>query len=132
MKRKRGFTLIEIIITLSIVVAVALLMYTFFGQGFSLYQKESESADEQMNLRQVMSDITNITRLTDASEISVSGGALTVGTNVYKLENGSVLRNGTAIAGDISIFSVNISENMLSIRLVNNQGTELSTSLSLK
>jgi len=131
MKRNRGFTLIEVILVSALVVAAALLMYSFFGQGFSLYSAETASADEQMNLRQAMSDITNVVRITDPANISVSDGVLTVGTRKYKLENGCIMRNSATIADGVSVFDVSISNSILKIRIVNKKGTEIKTSLSL-
>jgi prepilin-type N-terminal cleavage/methylation domain-containing protein len=130
-KRNRGFTLVEVILVAALVAVATLLMYSFIGQGFSLYGAEAESADDQMNMRQAMSDITNIVRLTDPSAISVSNGVLTVDDRKYKLENGSILRNGGAIANRISVFDVSISSNILVIRIVNSNGTEIKSSLSL-
>ena len=131
MNRTRGLTLIEVIVGLALIVAAAMLMYSFFGQGFSLYTAETASADDQMNMRQAMSDITNIVRITDASQISVSSGVLTVGTRKYSLSGGNILRDSSVIARKINTFSVSISNNMLDIRIVNTNGTAIETSLSL-
>jgi prepilin-type N-terminal cleavage/methylation domain-containing protein len=131
MKKNRGFTLIEVLLVSALVVVAALLMYSFLGQGFSLYTVEAASADEQMNLRQTMSEITNLARVTDAANISVSSGVLTVGSKAYKLQNGQILRNGGAIANNISTFEASVSGGMLKIRIVNSKGTELKTSLAL-
>ena len=128
---KRGLTLIEVIVAVALVAVAALLMYSFFGQGFSLYTKGTESADEQMNLRQPMSDITNKVRVTKADNIAVSGGVLSVGSVDYSLKNGSILRGDAVIATAISTFDVSINSGMMSIRIVNEKGTALETSLSL-
>ena len=127
----RGFTLIEVLLALTLVAAAAMLMYSFFGQGFSLYTRESESADEQASLRMAMSDITNIVRVTDTTKISVSNGALTVDSRTYKLSGGKILRNGTAIASNISTFTVAKSTELLSIKIVSNKGSTIETSLSM-
>ncbi len=127
----RGFTLIEVLLACALVAAAALLMYSFFGQGFSLYTLESESADEQASLRMVMSDITNIVRVTDTTKISVSNGVLTVDSRTYKLSGGKILRNGTAIASNISTFTVTKSTELLSIKIVSNKKSTIETSLSM-
>lgn len=132
MKDKKGFSLIEVLIVVSLVAVAALLMYSFFGQGFSLYAAESKSADEQAALRQVLSDITNKARVTPGPQITVSSGTLKVGSFTYKLDGGSIKRNGTAIARGISSFTVNkTAENILEIKLVNASGKSISTSVSL-
>lgn len=131
-KKNRGFTLIEVLLACSLVAAAALLMYSFFGQGFSLYTLESESADEQASLRMVMSDITNIVRVTtDTTKISVANGVLTVDSRTYKLSGGKILRNGTAIASNISTFTVTKSADLLSVKIVSNKGSTVETSLSM-
>lgn len=131
MKNRKGFTLIEMLIVVALVGAVSLLMYSFFGQGFSLYAAESKSADEQTSLRQVLSDITNKSRLTKADEITANAGILTVGTYVYKLDGGKITRNGAAIASGITSFSVNKTGDLLEIGLKSASGKSISTSVSL-
>ena len=131
MKDKRGFTLIEIIIVVMLIAVVGLLMYSFFGQGFRLYTVESESADKQMNLRQVMSDITNRARLADPAAVTYTSGVLNVGTYAYMLSNGQVKRNDTVLANDVAAFNISINTGILGITMVNTSGTSLSTSISL-
>ena len=133
MKNKRGFTLIEVLVTITLVLAVSALMYTFIGQGLSLYTRESQSAAEQDNLRQVLSDITNRVRLADASEISVAEGRLTVKYTTYSYDstNKSILRDGSAMASDIDDFTVTLNGSLLQISVTSTAGTVVSTSLSL-
>lgn len=130
-KSNRGFTLIEVLLAVTLVAAAALLMYSFFGQGFSLYTLQSESADEQASLRQTMSEITNVVRVTDASKISVSNGVLSIDDKAYRLSGTKILRNGTAIASNISTFTVTRSNELLWIKIVSNKGTAIETSLSM-
>ena len=130
-QRKRGFTLLEVVITVALVSVTALLMFTFFGQGFNLYTKESDSADEQMNLRNVVSDITNKVRLTEPDNITCESGVLTVDTDTYALLGDEIIRNDTAIANGIAAFNVSIQSDILSIEVVNTSGTGIATSLSL-
>lgn len=130
MSGKKGFTLIEMLIVIALLAAVSLLMYSFFGQGLHLYAAESESADEQLNLRQALSDITNRARLAGPENITYDSGALTVGSYVYTLDGGSIKRNGTAIANGISAFNVSIYTGYVQIEVVNASGKALSTSLS--
>lgn len=130
-KHNSGFTLIEVLVVASLVAVVALLMYSFFGQGFSLYSVQSQSADEQMGLRQTLSEITNRARLADDGEVSVAAGVLTVGSDTYELLGGRILRNGSAIASDIAAFDIAIENGMLRVRIVSGKGTRLDTSLSL-
>ena len=127
--RNGGFTLIEVILAFMLVAAAALLMYSFFGQGFLPYTLESESADEQMNLRQAMSEITNVVRVTSADKISVSNGQLKVDDRTYKQTGSQILRNGTAIANQVSTFTVTLSSGLLRVKIVNTKGTAIETSL---
>jgi len=134
MKRngKSGYTLIEVLLVAALVGVAALLMYSFFGQGFALYGMETASAEEQANLRQAMSDITNAARITDPDDISVSGGVLTVGDSQYKLSGGAIRKNGAVIANGITVFDAQFTgDGLLTIRIVNQNGTELKTSVSL-
>lgn len=131
MKYKKGFTLIEMLIVIALIAAVSILMYSFFGQGFNLYAVESKSAEEQTNLRNALSDITNRARLTKPSDINYDSGILNIGADAYTLDGSSMKRNGTAIASGISVFNVVTNSGFIEIELVNASGKKLSTSLSL-
>lgn len=131
MKDRRGFTLIEVIITLAVMGAVGLLAFSLFGQGFKLYTAESESAELQEDMRLVLSEITNKVRLTDETGISVSENKLTVDDYVYSFDGTRIIRNSSEIATSIAVFDVSITNSLLEIRIVNNKGTELSTSIYL-
>lgn len=134
MKSRRGFTLIETLLTLALIVVVGALMYSFFGQGLHLYTMETETAEEQANMRQVLSDITNRTRLTDPTAITYADGVLSIGTASYTYDsaNQQILRNGTALATGVSAFSVSLSEQLLEISVTSTAGSVVSTSLSLR
>jgi prepilin-type N-terminal cleavage/methylation domain-containing protein len=132
MRNKKGFTLVEMILVVSLLAVSALLMYSFFGQGLKLFTYESASADRQMNMREVLSDITNKARLTDSSDITCSSGTLNVGSYAYTLNSGKIKRNGTVISTGISTFTTSINESgILEITVVDTAGTSLTTSISL-
>ena len=133
MKNRRGFTLVEMLVTLAILVVVTALMFTFFGQGLSLYTMESESAQEQTSLREVLSDITNRARLTDPAEITYSGEVLNVGGTTYSFDSVSqaILRDSGIMATGISSFTVLLESELLQISITSTAGTVVSTSLSL-
>ena len=59
MRKRKGFTILEVIITLAVLGVIGLMAFTLFGQGFNLYRAETESADLQDEMRLVLSDITN-------------------------------------------------------------------------
>ncbi len=129
----KGFTLIELLVTIAILAVAAGLMFTLFGQGLSLYTIETESADEQQSLRQILSEITNSARIADVDSIDVNDNALTIGSNVYSHSGQNVLKNGTPIADRIVSFEVSLddSTSLLSITVSNTKGANLQTSLTL-
>lgn len=131
MRRKKGYTFIEVIIVVALLSAVSILLYTILGQGFKLFASQSESASELLNLRQAMSDITNKARLTDPDSISYASGVLYVGSNSYSFANQSIKRNGAVIASGIDSFEVSIGEGILNITIVNLSGKRIWTSISL-
>jgi prepilin-type N-terminal cleavage/methylation domain len=133
MKNRRGFTLIELLLALSLITVAALLMYSFFGQGLSLYTMETEMAGEQDSLRQVLSDITNRVRLADPSTITYNSGALSIGSAVYSFDSAGkeIRRNGATLATGVSAFGVTLTSELLQISITNTAGTVISTSLSL-
>lgn len=132
MKNKKGFTLVELIVVLSLLAVAGLLMYSFFGQGIRLFTYESASADRQMNMREVLSDITNKVRLTDPANVTCNSGTLTVGSYAYTLNSQKIKRNGVAISNGIATFAPAISsDKILTITVIDTAGTSLSTSISL-
>lgn len=131
MSNKKGFTLIELLIAISLVAVVGLLLFSFIGQGFTLYAMETNSSAEQMNMRQVLSDITNRARLADPAAITYVSGTLNIGSDSYTFTSGKVKRNASVIAKDISSFVVNLNAGILEIKIVHNSGKSLSTSISL-
>lgn len=133
MKRVRGFTLIEILVALALVAVVGALMFSFFGQGLRLYTMETESAQEQANMRLVLSDITNRVRLADPSSITYTNGVLNIGSTSYKFDSAHqrVLRNGSSLVTGVSAFSVSLSAQLLDISVTSTAGSVVSTSLSL-
>ncbi len=131
MNNIRGFTLIELLVVIALIAVAASLMYTFFAQGLALYTAESESFSNQETIRQVLSDITNKARLSEPSAISCSGNVLTVDGTVYKLSGSQILKNGHAIAKNISGFTVSVSRSILNVSIADTAGTQLETSLSL-
>jgi prepilin-type N-terminal cleavage/methylation domain-containing protein len=130
MKRRRGFTLIEIVVAVALLSVAMLLAYSIFGQGLRLYAEESKSANDQSNVRQVLSDITNKARLTDPEAISYDG-VLHVGSNSYSFEDQTIKRNGASIAKDIASFEVSITGDLLEITITSITGKSISTSISL-
>ena len=131
MKKKKGFTLLEIILTLGILSVVGLMAFTLFGQGFNLYRAETESADLQDEMRLVLSDITNKVRLTDEEDISAATNQLTVDTYVYSLDGNRLIRNTSELASNIAVFDVSLTDGLLEVRLRNIKGTQISTSIYL-
>lgn len=133
MMKKNGFTLVEVVLVAALIAVVAGFMYSFIGQGLTLYSMGNESADEQQSLRQVLSEITNKARLTDAGDISVSANVLTIGSDVYELSDNKIMRNDSTIAYRIAEFEVSLNgtTSLLSISIKNTKGTQIQTSLSL-
>lgn len=130
-KRKNGFTLIEVLVAVAIVAVAGMFMYAFLGQGMNLYAVETASAEQQADMRMVMSEITNKVRVTDKTSITYGLGVLTIGDYAYAFDGERILRNETELAGSISAFAVSITNGILDVSLTNSTGTQISTSLSL-
>ena len=131
MKNKKGITLLEVIITLGILSVIGLMAFTLFGQGLSLYQAETESADLQDEMRLVLSDITNKVRVAEEADISVATNQLTINDYTYSLDGNRIIRNSSELATNISFFDVSLADGLLEIRLQNTKGTQISTAIYL-
>jgi prepilin-type N-terminal cleavage/methylation domain-containing protein len=131
MKNKKGLTLIEVLVVVSLLAVCAVLMYSFFGQGIKLFTFESASADRQMNMREVLSDITNKARITDHSSITCNSDTLNIGSYSYTLSGQQIKRNSVVISNGISSFTFSINSGILGIAVTDTAGTSVSTSISL-
>jgi prepilin-type N-terminal cleavage/methylation domain len=139
MKRRDGFTLIEILAVVAIMSVVAIVATSLFYTGSNTYVKSEKSMEIKQNVRSAMEAITSdIKRTGDASKIYVkditrSGKtykALYVGDNVYYYDDSKKSicmnnNNGQELANEIDSFTFSIDGRKITVIITGTDGFTL-------
>ncbi len=109
---KKGFTLIELVITMLIVVIVFGILANLVGFSTTFFRDENTQVANQTGLRQVAVTFEKDIRkhALNQSQISVIGSCYTLGgaiTYCHDIANQSITRNSVTVARDIQTFTVN-------------------------
>lgn len=108
---RKGFTLIELIITMLIIVIVFGILANLIGFSTKFFRDENTQIANQTALRQIAVTFEKDIRrhALDSSQIVVSGSCYTLGATVtycYDNVNKTITRNSVVVAEGIEIFSV--------------------------
>ena len=99
---KKGFTLIEMIIALSLLLSVLLLSYSIYQFGIRGYVDSVDEIENQSNVRISLEHITyNLRRDKD---IKINGDTLVVGSESYRLAGKILMNKDNQLAVGISEF----------------------------
>ncbi len=92
MKRTKGFTLIECIITFSLFAIVLLLAMNLYLTGYRSYRRQEYQVDVEQNVRVILNRISETLRRTEqvSKDLSLSDTVLIIGDTRYYLQNGTV------------------------------------------
>jgi len=129
---KRGFTLVEMLISIAILAIICGVVSVFLIQGISFYHSELESNNDENNLRNGMAKIIKTLHTTPGNQISVDSGVLTAGVNNFSFDGDNVLCNEDSFMTGISSFLVSMENNAVSISIETDEGRGLSTSFGLR
>lgn len=108
---RKGFTLIELIITMLIIVIVFGILANLIGFSTKFFRDENTQIANQTALRQIAVTFEKDIRryALDSSQIVVSGSCHTLGATItycYDNVNKTITRNSVVVAEGIEIFSV--------------------------
>ncbi|MDD3839216.1 MAG: prepilin-type N-terminal cleavage/methylation domain-containing protein [Clostridia bacterium] len=108
MSKHKGFTLVEMIISLGLFLILLTSLYSLFSIGHKLYTSENQRVDVQQNVMISIDHIlTNIRRQESTEVIQIfNGDKLSVGQDIYSIKNNKLYLNKNAIAYNIDIFNV--------------------------
>jgi Tfp pilus assembly protein PilE len=114
LKGKKGFTLIELVITFLIVVIVFGVLANLVGFSTEFFRDENTQVATQESLRLVAVNFEKDVRkyALDSTKVSQSGDCYTLGSTVtycYVSANKEITRNSVVVATGISSFSLNLS-----------------------
>ena len=81
MQKNKGFTLLECLITLSLVSIVIVIALNIYLTGYKLYRRQEYKTEVEENIRVILNRISETLRRTDhpAEMVSVSGKMLIIG-----------------------------------------------------
>ena len=91
-KKNKGFTLLECLITLSLVSIVIVIALNIYLTGYKLYRRQEYKTEVEENIRVILNRISETLRRTDhpAEMVSVSGKMLIIGSARYYLTSDSL------------------------------------------
>jgi len=128
-KGKKGFTLIELVITFMIVVIVFGVLASLVGFSTEFFRDENSQVATQESLRLVAVNFEKDVRryALDSTKVTQSGSCYTLGSTItycYVSANKEITRNGTVIAKGVSSFSLNLtSTSFIRFNIVSIQDT---------
>lgn len=116
-KNKKGVTLIELIIVLSILSIVSSLGFSFYLYGLKNFTTQTVNVNNQSNVRYALSIISKDIRKADS--VTVSANIITIdGTLEYKLDGNILMKNGNNLVTDIETFNVTKVGNKITIEII--------------
>ena len=118
----KGFTLIELIITMLIVVIVFGILANLVGFSTKFFTDENTAVANQTGLRQVAVTFEKDVRryALDATMFSVSGTCTTLGSTVtycHDVANRTITRNSVVVAKGIEAFNIVTSASMVRLTM---------------
>lgn len=115
-KNKKGVTLIELIIVLSILSIVSSLAYSVYYFGLKNFNTQTVNVNNQSNVRYALSIISKDIRKSDS--VTVSANIITIdGTIEYKLDGNVLMKNGNNLVIDIETFNITRAGNKMTMEI---------------
>lgn len=113
LRDRKGFTLVEVIVTVFIVAIVLGMVASIIGFFSGFFGDENQYLDRQQSMRVLMLNIEKDIRTSDQSinfdEVAckvIGQGDAGTPINTYCFENGEVRRNGELVARNVEIFNL--------------------------
>ncbi|NNU75974.1 PilW family protein [Clostridium estertheticum] len=106
-KDKRGFTLIELIIVVALLGIVITMGFSVLSFGYKSFNSQTDTTDNQSNVRYAISDITKQIRCADPTKtIVIANGIVNIdeGRVIYKLQGSTLLKNDKQFINGIKEF----------------------------
>lgn len=129
---KKGFTLVEVMVSIAIFAIIGSIISIFIFQGFSLYRSELDSNEDESNIRSAVTSIVNTMRKTTSDQISVELNTLNVNGKSYSFDGSNLLLNGNIWISNISVFSVTSDMQVVNLSVTSEDGRTINTSYALR
>ena len=119
-KDKRGFTLIELIIVIALLGVVIMMGFSILSFGYKSFNSQTDTTDNQSNVRYAMSDISKRIRSADPSKtISIAHSIVNIdeGRVIYELQGSTLLKNKKEFVTGIKEFASSIVGDKITLQI---------------
>ncbi|WP_316569095.1 hypothetical protein [Neobacillus sp. YIM B06451] len=136
LKNQKGLSLAEVLAGVALLSLILVLGSSIFLYGQKQAINQSAQVQNQADVRLGLNIITKEIR--KASSVTVANNILTINeTDIYKLENGNLMKNSTQIISGLNDFKIQMSGNKVTISMSakntpNNPQTTLSTTIFIR
>lgn len=120
---KKGFTLLECILTLCLFSIVLTSTVSLYLAGYRMYRRQEHRVEVEENIMAVLNRISETLRRTDGlpDNISVSDNMLIIGDTKYYYMSGNIYERigfGTNnLGGNISLFEFSLEDDYLTLKI---------------
>jgi prepilin-type N-terminal cleavage/methylation domain-containing protein len=130
---KKGLTLVELIIAMSLLAVIITMGFSVYITGVKAFNQNASTVDNQSNVRYAMSYITR--QLRKAADVQVNGTCLIIdGVDEYHLTRNTLMKNDNQLVTGISLFTITKNDDILQITITsikNNAAHQFSLTSSL-
>jgi len=135
-KKRKGITLIELIIAIALMGTVLMVGYSFFSTSLKSYGSQIDNVDNQARARQVIRHISGEIRKADEIEIEDNDSIKIDGTLYrFQKDTNTLLRNENDFVTGIKFFKVSSNDGdgeiKLEITALTNDGQEFTLTSSI-
>lgn len=132
MKNKKGFTLIELVITLAILGIVLPVIFSPVFFSFKNFDTQNEKTNIISDTRAVMDYLTREIRKSDQVTVDDNKITITIGTDlvIYEEDNGDLKKDGKVINEGIGELTIKKSDQKIEIKILARDSKNKEHSLS--
>lgn len=113
---KNGFTLVEVIVTLTLLSIIITLGYSIYIFGLKNYTTQSNNVNNQSNVRYALSSI--IKEIRKADDVVISSNKITLNGSIeYKLDGTTIMKNSDEVVNGIQTLDVQQIDRKIIIRI---------------